>query len=390
MIIRKVEAFPFRANRDNAEGLGTAGSPSLLQPGQARYRWAETYPVLYSMDFETALVRLTLEDGTIGWGESQAPVAPEVACTIIDRILAPVLEGTDLDPTPQGIAELWWTMYNTMRVRGQTGGFMLDAIAGIDIALWDCVGKLRSLPVSTLCSEVSAPALSAVPAYLSGLPSGDPECVRPFHQGGFDCVKIFFQSATVDVLLQHCDRVQQILGPNGKIAVDALWRLTPESARHLAPELATRQILFLESPLAPESALAHAGLARDIETPIAIGESYRTVFELETFFTASAMGVVQPDIGRTGITEALRIAERARGLRITVIPHVSIAMGPQLAAAIHFAAAVHCPMLEYNPSVLNVANRYLREPLVLEHARYLVPQKPGLGIDLHDFAGRTV
>src|ERR1700760_191492 len=93
MKIARIEATPFHAERDTQCATGTAGSPSQLKDGGALYRWAENYPVIYSTHFETALVRITLDSGLTGWGEAQAPVAPEVACTIIDRILAPILEG---------------------------------------------------------------------------------------------------------------------------------------------------------------------------------------------------------------------------------------------------------------------------------------------------------
>ena len=384
MKIRTVEAFAFHAERDLSPGIGTAGSPAPLRASASHYRWAETYPVLYSTRFETALVRITLEDGTCGWGEAQAPVAPEVACAIIERILKPVLEGQNIEPTPEDISRLWWTMYSTMRVRGQTGGFMLDAIAGIDLALWDLAGKLAKKSVGELLGNTR----TSVPAYLSGLPAGDPENIAAWRETGISTVKVFFQSEKQDTLLRNCDRVQQILGPGGRVAVDALWRLTPAIARALAPELEARGILFLEAPLAPESAVAHGELAREIRTPLALGESYRTIFELEPFFAAHAMQIVQPDLGRTGITEALRIAVMAREHGVSVIPHVSIAMGPQLAAAIHFAAAAGCPLLEFNPNVVGTANAYLRQPIAVTNGHYLVPEGLGLGIDLHAFEAR--
>ena len=384
MKIRTVEAFAFQAERDLSPGTGTAGSPAPLKAAASHYRWAETYPVLYSTRFETALVRITLEDGTYGWGEAQAPVAPEVACAIIEQILKPVLEGQDFEPTPEGVSQLWWTMYSTMRVRGQTGGFMLDAIAGIDLALWDLAGKLTKKSVGELLGSTR----TSVPAYLSGLPAGDPESVTAWHDTGISTVKVFFQSEKHDTLLRNCDRVQQILGPSGRVAADALWRLTPATARALAPELEARGILFLEAPLAPESAVAHGELAREIRTPLALGESYRTIFELEPFFIANAMQIVQPDLGRTGITEGLRIAAMAREHGVSVIPHVSIAMGPQLAAAIHFAAASACPLLEFNPNVVGTANAYLTQPVTIKNGHYLIPEGPGLGIDLHAFEAR--
>jgi galactonate dehydratase len=373
MKIASIRATPFHAERDTPAVTGTAGSPSRLQSGSAIYRWAENYPVIYSTRFETALVRVTLDSGLEGWGEAQAPVAPEVACTIIDRILAPVMEGSPFDGAISEIETLWWRMYSAMRVRGQTGGFMLDAIAGIDLALWDLAGKIAAQPVSALIG----PVREHVSAYLSGLPAGSVDGARPWIDAGFRQVKIFHH-ADQTTLLHNCDEVMS-LGAN--IAVDALWRLTSETAPALEAELARRSALWLEAPLPPESARQHSELARSVQTPIAIGESYRTLFELEPFFAAQAMRIVQPDLGRTGITEALRIAREAASRGLDIIPHVSIAMGPQIAAAIHFAAAVpNCTMLEFNPNVLATANQYLREPLQIADACYQIPHEPGLGV----------
>ena len=133
----------------------------------------------------------------------------------------------------------------------------------------------------------------------------------------------------------------------------------------------------------PEDPVAHGDLAAAIVTPLALGESYRTRYELAPFFRAGALGYVQPDLGRTGLTEGGRIAEQASREGIPVVPHLSIALGPQIAAAIHFAAATaNCSKLEFNPAVLTVANRYLRSPLEVVGAKFIVPQGPGLGLDM--------
>jgi D-galactarolactone cycloisomerase len=376
--ITEIQAVPFIAER-NPEATGTAGSPAKLQSAASVYRWAENYPVLYSTRFETALIRITLDSGLVGWGESQAPLAPEVACAIVDRILKPVLLGSEFEGSVAEIESLWWRMYSAMRVRGQTGGFMLDAIAGVDLALWDLAGKIAGKPVSNL---IASTARNSVPAYLSGLPGGTPAGLQPWLDSGFSRVKIFHDSSE-HRLFGNVDSVRSMLPTGGGVAVDALWRLTPESAAAFAWKLETRDALWLEAPLPPESAPDHAALARSTQVPIAIGESYRTVFELQPFFDVRAMRIVQPDLGRTGITQALRIAASARELGLQVVPHVSIAMGPQIAAAIHFAAAVSdCPILEFNPNVIETANRYLTEPLRMETAHYRVPGAAGLGVEI--------
>ncbi len=380
MKIRSVEAFAIRIARDIAAATGLAGSPTVLAGGKGDYRWSEAYPALYSTNFETALIKVTMESGLVGWGEAQAPLAPEVACTIVRLLLEPVLVGQEVDGTIAGIEQLWMKMYSTMRVRGQTGGFMLDAISGVDIALWDIAGKMAGRPMSHLIAGENA--CRHVPAYISGLAGANKlDAARPYADQGFTLFKLF-HDADWRSLLHSVDHLRKAgLG----VAVDALWRLEPGTAIDMALELDPLRVHWLEAPLPPEDPVAHTVLRRAVETPIAIGESYRTCFELKTFILARAMQIIQPDLGRCGITEGLRIAAMGGDHGMKIVPHVSIAMGPQVAAAVHFAAAVpNCSLLEYNPSVLAMANLFLREPLVMRDTGYAVPQTPGLGIEMDE------
>jgi D-galactarolactone cycloisomerase len=380
--IVRVETIPVRLPRRLETALGTAGSPTPLA-GSGDYRWSETVGALYSVHFETALVKITTDDGLTGWGEAQAPLAPEVACDIVRLLLTPVLAGAQFDPDRKSIAAIYDRMYQAMRVRGHGGGFMLDAISAVDLALWDLAGKARNRSVSSLIAE-SPPA--TVPAYWSGIPGNTAAeaaaqacraCAR-----GFRVLKLF-HDATPGLLLEKMDAIGDVLGPDARIAVDALWRLDPDSAAALGAELDCRGALWLEAPLPPEDPAAHGRLAAAIRTPLGIGESYRTVFELAPFFERRVAGFIQPDLGRCGITGFLRIAAAARRSGAAVVPHVSIALAPQIAAAVH-AAATGCPWLEYNPNVLDVANQYSPIPIQVEGAAYAVPNGPGLGIDIEE------
>lgn len=371
MRIQSVTAIPIRIPRDLATAKGTAGSPTVLS-GTGNYRWSTAYPVLYSVHFETALVRVELSNGLVGWGEAQAPLAPEVACTIVEHLLRPALEGQEFDGTPAGIAQLWDRMYATMRVRGHSGGFMVDAMSGADIALWDLAGLLQGKPVSALIAENPA---TAIPAYLSGATGNTPaeraEFARRFADQGFGMVKLYFESDWNELLA-----TADLLGESLEFAVDALWHLPPDRAVELARELDSRKARWLECPLYPEEVDAHARLAAAIQTPIALGESYRTPLEFAPFLPIAR--VFQPDLGRCGITGSIRIAASTPHL---VVPHLSIAMGPQIAAALHFAAGTaNCQLCEFNPNVLSMANAFLEEPLQIQDGAYRIPQAPGLGL----------
>lgn len=126
MKIAGVKAFAVKIPRDFAAARGTAGSPAPLIESESNYRWAASYQTLYSTMIETTLIKVETDNGLTGWGEAQAPLAPEVARTIVETLLAPLIEGAD----PMAHERLWSQMYAAMRARGHTTSFMLDAIAG--------------------------------------------------------------------------------------------------------------------------------------------------------------------------------------------------------------------------------------------------------------------
>ena len=82
-----------------------AGTPTRLTENAFDYRVSEVYPTLYSTRFETAVFKLTMDSGLIGWGEAQAPLAPEVACTIARLLLRPIVEGAEFNGTRQADRE---------------------------------------------------------------------------------------------------------------------------------------------------------------------------------------------------------------------------------------------------------------------------------------------
>jgi len=356
--IRSVRALPVKIARDHGQAQGTAGSPHALA-GRGSYQWSQHYPALYSVNFETCLVRVELSDGRVGWGEAQAPLAPEVPAKIVKTLLEAVLVGEVFDGSPERISELWWRMYSTMRVRGQTGGFMLDAIAGVDLALWDFV------PAEGL--------RESVPAYVSGVPGATLEAklefVRRYWEEGFRTFKIYFESDWA-ALLELIDRMQE--GFAGiRVAVDALWHLSADSFVDCGKDLADRGVLWLECPLVPEDLEGHVRLVEESGVRLALGESYRTRFEAQPFFERDIVSFWQPDLGRSGMTETLALGVMARERGIAIVPHVSIAMPPQLNAAIRAAKMIpNCSLLEYNPSVVEMVNRFAVEPVTIRKGAY--------------------
>ena len=324
-----------------------------------------TVPALYSEFIETTLVKVTLDDGRYGWEKAQAPLAPRVSAVIIEDLLGPVVTGEEFDGSRTTLETLWIRMYQTMRVRGQTGGFMLDAISGIDIALWDLAGKIHGKPVALLISES---ARDRVPAYLSGVAGASAGERAEYAAGfaGFTAFKVFFDGSD-DAIVELLECMRARLGTEARIALDALWRLSlPESAAFLR-RLEALGLYWLEAPFQPDEFEEHVTLAHDYQFSLALGEKLSDEVGTAAFLQAKLLRFVQPDLGRCGITETLRIAEAAADAGAEMAPHVSIALGPQIAAAMHVAAAVDsCPICEYNPSVFAASNRFLVDPLRME------------------------
>jgi D-galactarolactone cycloisomerase len=379
MKLARIDTFAVRAPRDVTSARGSAGSPAKLQSDRGRYALAETYGTVYSRDIETLIVKLTAADGVVGWGEAQAPVAPEVVQEIIQVLVAPILLAQE-STSPVAVREL---LYNAMRVRGHFGGFYIDAISAIDIALWDLQAKAAGKSLHRL---LGGPVKAALPVYVSGLAGANQEeqlaSLERYLEQGAHAFKVFMAQEPSDclALVREIRRRSPV-----KLFVDALWRFNLKTALRFARELAEYDVGWLEAPLPPEDVAAHQALAKTSPIPIAIGESYRTRFEIAPFLEARALHVLQPDIGRCGVTEGNYLANLAGSFHVTMAPHISIGLGPQIAAAIHCAASWNnLDYVECNPQVYAIAERFQSEALGFSPSSVQVSEKPGLGIEMKE------
>ena len=169
--------------------------------------------------------------------------------------------------------------------------------------------------------------------------------------------------------------------------IDALWRLDPPAAVRFGRQLDDRRVGWFEAPLKPEDVAGHARLASAIDTPIAIGECWRTRWEMRPFFDAGGVEIYQPDIGRSGITEGMKLCALAELHNVEVAFHISIGLGVQIAAALHVAASIpNLRVVEFNPQVSNVASRLLKGELPIGAGSLGLPSGPGLGIEIDEEA----
>lgn len=375
MIIRKITAHVVK-HGTRYELAGQTRATSQL-PGSEYLRFLP-YPQLYAKRTEVMIVEIETDDGIVGWGEAQAPIAPEVAQTIVHKVLAPAVLGLPVLDTNVRYMQ----MYETLRVRGQITGFQLDAIAAIDTALWDIKGKMFNRSVSCL---LGGRYREELPCYVTGLrannrPARLEEACNWTRQGiGIKpCLGLGYKEDA-----QEAREIRNAIGSDARLFIDGVWKYNYPEAIRIGRVYEECGVEFFEAPLLPEDIQGHARAARELDVAIAIGEPLRTRFQFQPWFEAGALDLCQPDVMRNGISESHKIATVAEAFHIPVAFHTGALTTIGMAATWHTAAAIpNFFIQEYQPVMLEIFNRWLKEPLRLRDGKLVVPDGPGLGIEI--------
>jgi L-alanine-DL-glutamate epimerase-like enolase superfamily enzyme len=372
--ITRVESFIVSIPRDTPY-LGP------LRPGE--HINAKGYVVrkgnrsIYPTSDMSVLVKITAESGRVGWGECYAIVAPQAVKAIIDEALGPVLIGRD----PAAPAVIHEDLYDMMRVRGFFGGYYVDALAGVDIAVWDLLGQCLAVPLSTL---LGGRRHDTIPAYVSGLPKAtlQERCdlAREWVGRGFRAIK-FAAAMSDEGIVQEMAALREAVGPDVDLMVDLHWKFTAGEAVRLIRQLEAHKLYFAEAPCEPEDIEGQQLVARAIGGPLALGEEWRTAYEYRPRFERRCMSIIQPEMGHTGLTEFMAIGRMAQAFHVDTIPHASIGVGIYQAASLLATAALkRVPYHEYQHSIFDKNLRYLSGSMGCSDGTYRLPEGPGLGV----------
>ncbi|KMW58321.1 Gluconate dehydratase [Candidatus Rhodobacter oscarellae] len=356
-----------------------------LKPGEAinerGYLIRKGNKTIYPDKDMTVLVRVTGESGNVGWGETYGITAPEATAAIIRDLLAPVIRGR----CPSEVAAIWDDLYDMQRVRGYHSGYYVDALAAIDIALWDLFGRLTGLSVAQL---LGGRRRDTIPAYISGLPrqtvAEKCQLAQDWQAQGYDGFK--FAAAVSDAgIAQEMAALREALGPTARICTDLHWKFEASEAIRLIRQLEAHDLWFAEAPVAPEDIPGLARVAASVGVPIAAGEEWRTVYELRPRLEAQAVSILQPEMGHTGITQFARMATLAQSFHKQIIPHATISTGIFMAASLQAsAAAANVVAHEYQHSVFDRNLGLLSGDMGCGEGAYRVPTGPGLGVAPND------
>jgi D-galactarolactone cycloisomerase len=341
----------------------------------------------------TMIVELITDDGITGWGESlcHGLQPPEIADTIVQVALKPIVLGQD----PFDVDVLWERMYNLTRPFGQKGA-VLNAIAAVDIAIWDCLGRALGKPVHKLLGGAYR---TDIQPYATGFyrvdgksyPADAVEEAKRHLGKGFTAMKLkvgFGVEEDIDYILG----VREGIGRGPKLMIDANHAYNVGAARRILKAIEPADIHWFEEPISPEDIDGYRELKNLTNIYLAAGENEFSKIGFREWISRGAVDILQPDLcSAGGFTECRKISALAQAWHMTLIPHVW-ASGIGLAASLQFLATIPPaplalkpiePMLEYDQSSHPFRQDLIFGAIKMQEGRVQIPTAPGLGVEIN-------
>ena len=333
---------------------------------------------------DAVVVKVTTDDGLVGYGEAHHGRAPGAVAHLVNTTLRQLVLG--LDATD--VVGVWARIYKMQLGSHGLGAATAIGMSGIDMALWDIRGKAVGWPLYRLLGGVSRP----IPAYAGGVSLGYQEPAALVEEAsalvatGYRALKLRIGDSPARDLTR-VGAVRKAFGEELVLLTDANTGYTVEDARKAMPGLDAYGVGWLEEPF-PAHDYRSYQMARGFgRVPLAAGENHYTRFEFTRVVEDGAITVLQPDLSKTGgPTEGLRIAALAGAWKLPINPHTSMT-GLNMAATIHFLAAIdNGGYFEADVSKGNLfRDALVSRPYEVGRDGCVRPlEKPGLGLDLDE------
>ena len=306
------------------------------------YRAPLAVPVVTSFgtmtDRPMLLVRIEDSDGAVGWGEAWCnfpSVGAEHRARLVESVLGPLLAGADVADPAEAFATLT-ARTAVLAIQSGEMGPLAQAIAGVDIALWDLHARRLSQPLWRLLGGAAGPW----PAYASGInPEGAVALALARQADGYGAFKLklgFGRARDIGNL----QALRAALGPGAVLAADVNQGWSVAEALAMLPELAPFDLAWLEEPVRADTPWADwQHLAAAAPMPLAAGENLAGHAAFQAAIDSGAIRVLQPDLAKWGgFSGALPVARHALAAGLRFCPHY-LGGGIGLRASAHLLAA---------------------------------------------------
>ncbi|WP_025809854.1 mandelate racemase/muconate lactonizing enzyme family protein [Pseudomonas chlororaphis] len=333
---------------------------------------------------DTVVVKVTTEDGIVGWGESHHGRAPGAVAHLVNTTLCELLRGYDARET----VKAWSRIYKMQISSHGMGTATAIAMSGIDTALWDIKAKVANMPLYRLLGGSAA----GIDAYAGGISLGFQhpgqlvEEVRLLVEQGYRAVKLRVGDTPTNDLMRVA-AVRKAFGNELEILVDANTAYTLNDVRKVMPGYAELNVGWLEEPFSPSDAYNYAQAKSLGNVPLAAGENHYTRYEFTRLIEDRSITILQPDVSKTGgISEVMRIAALASAWKIPINPH-TCTTGLNMAATIHLLASIdNAGYFEGDVAIENPFRTQLTSlPYEVDAAGKVHPlERPGLGIEVDE------
>jgi len=311
------------------------------------------------------LVEIETDEGITGWGECFGPGNIALANKyIVEKVIQPLIIGED----PTNKEYIWHKVYNLLRDSGQKG-MPIQALSGIDIALWDILAKKAKLPLYQL---LGGKTNNKIPVYGYGMmlqKKSVEELCELFKKEANQIKEKNFKAMKMKVGLgpkedlKLVSAVREAIGDDFKLMVDANHAYNKNDALYVGRGLDEMEIYWFEEPVAPEDYDGYKELKEKLKTNIAGGEAEFTKYGWNQLIKNNCIDIAQPEVcGLGGITEYLKVSALAQSNFIPIVNHV---WGSALSVAVNLHLLTSLPdmpgglfptksMLEFDTTEKNI------------------------------------
>ena len=334
------------------------------------------------------IIKVETDEGITGYGE--VDTAPFVGKAIVDAYMShgtcyglrEVVVGAD----PFDYEQIWNDMWAKTYYYGRSGPVM-HVMSGIDMALWDIMGKATGKPVHKLLGgSYSTKVRPYASALMPDTPDEVKKIVEKHASQGYTAIKLGWGPLGYNVKydVELVKTARKAAGDQMEIMIDIGKRYRLREAIYAAKAMEQSNIYWLEEALPAEDLNGFRHLTEQSPVRIATGEEESGRLAFKRLIEETGIDVVQPDMSRCGgLTEAKKIATLAADANILCVPH-AFKTGVLVAASIHLIASIqHAPFLEFSVTESAIRKELMINPFIQKDGFIEVPTAPGLGIELN-------